>query len=134
MKDALGNDLLIGKIYGYSRNSNGLTTVKTGTLVKITEKQVSLEVIDSKIGLYHDNVKDQSGERKTISVKANGLFRISHFNIGDKVTTKYYYHREVFTVVGIREHELELRGDWSGGTNNVDQTSWYPIAEVKHRI
>jgi len=26
---------------------------------------------------------------------------------------------------------LELRGDWSGGTHNVSQTSWYPIEKCK---
>lgn len=42
----------------------------------------------------------------------------------DKVVTDLYSN-EIFEVVGIREHQLELRGDWSGGTHNVDQTSWY---------
>lgn len=132
-KDAQGNLLVIGQTYGYSRNSNGLTYVKTGKLVKITDHQVSLEVEESKKALYTDDVEDKSFTKKIISVKANGLFRIYPFNLGDEVTTEYYYHREVFTVVGIRENELELRGDWSGGTHNVDQVSWYPISKIKHK-
>jgi hypothetical protein len=53
-----------------------------------------------------------------------------NYKLGYKVTTDYY-ENEVFEVVGIRNNELELRGDWSGGTHNVDQTSWYPIEKCK---
>ena len=52
------------------------------------------------------------------------------YKLGYKVTTDYY-ENEVFEVVGIRKDELELRCDWSGGTHNVDQTSWYPIEKCK---
>lgn len=38
-----------------------------------------------------------------------------------------YDGKERFEVVGIREKEVELRGDYSGGTHNVCQTSWMPI-------
>jgi hypothetical protein len=38
------------------------------------------------------------------------------YKLGYKVTTEYYDHGETFEVVGIRKDELELRGDWSGGT------------------
>jgi len=54
--------------------------------------------------------------------------------LGDKVTTEYYYHGEVFEVVGIRKDELELRGDWSGGTHGVDQTGWYDRNKCKLKI
>ena len=40
------------------------------------------------------------------------------------------YQTERFTVVGIRENELELRGDWSA-MNNVIGNSWYPIEKCK---
>ena len=49
-----------------------------------------------------------------------------NYKLYDKVTTDYY-ENEVFTVIGIKENELELQGDWSGGTHNVCQRSWYPI-------
>jgi hypothetical protein len=51
--------------------------------------------------------------------------------IGDLVTIEYYYHREEFEVVGIRETELELQGDWSGGTQWVSGKDWYPIDKCK---
>lgn len=43
------------------------------------------------------------------------------------------YHRDVYDgkelmeIVGIRKDEVELRGDYSGGTHNVIQDSWLPI-------
>ncbi len=131
MKDALGKDLVVGQTYGYSRSDNGITTVKVGRLVKINEKMVSLEVQESKWAVYTNDLEDKRYANKTISVKANGLFPVDDYRLGDKVTTEYYDHGEKFEVVGIRANELELRGDWSGGTHNVDQTSWYPKDKCK---
>ncbi len=54
------------------------------------------------------------------------------YRLRDKVTCgRGYNHGEVFTVVGIREHELELEGDWSGGTHNVSQKDWVPISDCR---
>jgi hypothetical protein len=52
------------------------------------------------------------------------------WRLGDKVLTDYYSN-EVFEIVGIRKDELELKGDWSGGTHNVCQVSWYLIHKCK---
>lgn len=38
-----------------------------------------------------------------------------------------YKGRELMTVVGIRERQVELRGDYSGGTHNDISDSWFPI-------
>lgn len=38
-----------------------------------------------------------------------------------------YHGRELMTVVGIRETSVELRGDYSGGTNPSMSDEWYPI-------
>jgi len=38
-----------------------------------------------------------------------------------------YDGNECMTVVGIRKTEVELEGDYSGGTHNVCQKSWLPI-------
>lgn len=46
------------------------------------------------------------------------------------------YHEDVYDgkeplkVVGIREDELELEGDYSGGTHAVTQKSWLPLSGV----
>jgi len=53
------------------------------------------------------------------------------FHIGQTVYHRdVYYHKEPLKVVGIRERELELEGDYSGGTNNVVQKQWMPIKGV----
>lgn len=41
-----------------------------------------------------------------------------------------YAHKEPLKVVGIREYELELEGDYSGGTHNLIQKQWLPIKGV----
>lgn len=38
-----------------------------------------------------------------------------------------YNGNEKFTVVGIRVDQVELEGDYSGGTHNVVQKSWLPL-------
>lgn len=38
-----------------------------------------------------------------------------------------YWGRERMKIVGIRETEVELEGDYSGGTHNVCQKSWMPL-------
>lgn len=44
--------------------------------------------------------------------------------------TDVYWGREQMKIVGIRENEVELEGDWSGGTNNVCQRSWMPVKGI----
>jgi hypothetical protein len=36
-----------------------------------------------------------------------------------------YYGHEPFKVVGIRQNQVELEGDFSGGTHNVSQKEWF---------
>lgn len=38
--------------------------------------------------------------------------------------------RSPFVVDGIRKNELEIRGDFSGGTHDIQQTSWVDIKSV----
>lgn len=40
---------------------------------------------------------------------------------------KIYHGKEQMEVVGIRKTEVELEGDYSGGTHNVCQKDWLPI-------
>lgn len=40
---------------------------------------------------------------------------------------KIYDGKECMEVVGIRHDEVELQGDYSGGTHNVNQKDWLPI-------
>lgn len=40
---------------------------------------------------------------------------------------KIYNGHEPFKIVGIRKHQVELEGDFSGGTHNVKQADWFNI-------
>lgn len=40
---------------------------------------------------------------------------------------KIYNHREPLKLTGIKEYEIEVEGDLSGGTHNVKQTKWLPL-------
>lgn len=56
----------------------------------------------------------------------------TEFKLGDIVThEKLYDHKEKMKVVGIREYEVELEGDYSGGTHNVCQKDWMPKNGLK---
>ena len=53
------------------------------------------------------------------------------FKIDDIVYHRSVYeHKEPLKVKGIKENELLLEGDFSGGTNNVVQEDWFPISGV----
>ena len=41
-----------------------------------------------------------------------------------------YNGKEPFKVVGIRENQVELEGDFSGGTHNVCQKDWFDDDKV----
>ena len=52
-----------------------------------------------------------------------------NFKLGDKV-----YHKAdaaPFEVVGIRKTTVEIQGEWSGGTHNVNQKWWVNHTEIK---
>lgn len=134
MKDALGNEIIIGATYGYSQTSNGHVHIVKGTAEKFTESKVTLSNIQERSGIWGKIERPFSKETRKRSVHSVILFPVSDYTLGDKVTTDYYNHGETFKVVGIRENDLELQGDWSGGTHNVNQTSWYPTAECKKKI
>lgn len=49
LKDALGNELVIGNTYGYTLENNGLVEVVIGTLTKFSEKgRASMQVIQTR--------------------------------------------------------------------------------------
>lgn len=54
-----------------------------------------------------------------------------NFSLGQTVYhKKVYNYKEPLKIVGIRENELELEGDFSGGTHPVCQKEWLPIKEA----
>lgn len=53
---------------------------------------------------------------------------ITRPELGMKVFHKDVYNgKELMEVVGIRPYDVELEGDYSGGTHPVTQKSWMPI-------
>lgn len=55
----------------------------------------------------------------------------NNFQIGQTVYHRQIYdHKEPLKIVGIRQSELELEGDYSGGTHNITQRCWMPLEGV----
>lgn len=77
MKDALGRDLVIGGLYGYSASAGSRITVVTGTLLKLTEKKVTLEVEKRKDYLYGKILPPSDWpSAKTVSINPCHLFPV----------------------------------------------------------
>ncbi len=54
-----------------------------------------------------------------------------NLKLGQKVYHQnIYWGKEQMEVVGIRKNEVELQGDYSGGTHNVCQKDWLPLEGV----
>jgi hypothetical protein len=54
---------------------------------------------------------------------------MNNFKLGDNV-----YHPcdlAPFIVVGVRENSVEIKGDWSGGTHNINKSGWVNVDEVE---
>ena len=88
--DALGMPVVIGKMYGYSRSSNGTTYVRIGRLKKINDKSVTIEVLQSSSALYNNELKKFKSESSTISVKSIGIFPIFNDIYNMKRNNKLY--------------------------------------------
>lgn len=77
MKDALGNEIVMGKSYGYARNENGFNVVVIGTVTNFTEKGlVTLQVTERKRSLYFDELESIEIDSPKVSVKPMILFPI----------------------------------------------------------
>lgn len=76
-RDALGNPIVIGNIYGYTGNKNGFTHIVVGK-AKSVKTKVALEVISFKRSLYNDAPEDETQEHaKTITTRAINLFPVN---------------------------------------------------------
>ena len=74
--DALGNNIIIGNLYGYSVDRNGFTSTTIGEAVRITETGMcSLKPIQSKQALWMDDAEDRKPS-KSVSVKPAKLFPV----------------------------------------------------------
>lgn len=48
-----------------------------------------------------------------------------------KVNYDFPFNNEVFEIIGERQTEIEIRGDFSAGTNCVCQSSWINKSMIK---
>ena len=54
--------------------------------------------------------------------------KLLNLKIGQTVYHKEIYDgKEPMKIIGVRKTEVELEGDYSGGTHAVCQSSWMPI-------
>lgn len=75
-KDALGNDIIFGNKYGWSNDSNGLTTISIGTAKKQTPKGgITLMNVECKTALYFREAS-RSEMNRLVNVKPIKLFPI----------------------------------------------------------
>lgn len=77
MTDALNKEIIIGEKYGYSQNSNGITTIRIGTAEKFKEGRVTLILTESKRALYNASPITEEMAATKINVKSNMLFPVS---------------------------------------------------------
>lgn len=78
MKDALGNEIIIGNTYGYSRNKSGLNMIKLGVAVEIKETgTVALKIDKSFVSVYNEQPElEKHIKNQKINVKSFMLFPI----------------------------------------------------------
>ncbi len=76
MKDALGNDIIIGATYGYSQSKNGHVHIVTGTVDKFSENKVTLGNVHERRGLYGEIKHPFTPETRKRSVYAVILFPV----------------------------------------------------------
>ena len=78
MKDALGNDIIIGNPYGFSRNKSGLNIIKLGVVVGKTETGfASLKINKEFQSVYNDQpILEPISNYKKVKVKSFMLFPI----------------------------------------------------------
>lgn len=75
--DALGNPVVIGNRYGIATNTNGITRVVVGKILRETERGVTLEVETYRHFVYGDLTDKIERDRKTISCLGCNLFPVS---------------------------------------------------------
>lgn len=78
MKDAIGNDIIIGATYGYSQRTNGVVKTVVGTATHLTGSSVGLKVLKRFKTKYADDTEVDKTEykRSSVAVISNTLFKV----------------------------------------------------------
>lgn len=77
--DALGNELVIGRRYGFSRNSNGWTTTTVGMLTKVDGKWATLSDCVRRSSVYGGATKAMGWN----TAKPARTYCVGLFPVGD---------------------------------------------------
>ncbi len=80
MVDALGKEIVIGAVYGYSQRRNGIVHIVIGWAEKINKTTVTLEIIKKAQAAYTDNPKQVPYDKPTVSVNSNTIFRLMDYS------------------------------------------------------
>lgn len=56
--------------------------------------------------------------------------QIKNLDLYPVYTNKVYDGHEPLKIIGIRKNQVELEGDFSGGTHNVTQSQWFDDKDV----
>ena len=81
MKDALGNTIIEGKVYGHSTRTSGSVSVVIGTAIEVTEKVVKLKILKRGMAIYEDDIKESKSKRSIISLTPNSVFPVNEKDI-----------------------------------------------------
>ena len=89
MKDALGNEVKMDKVYGHSARTSGFVTVVVGRVIEIDEeKGVTLSIINRGQASYTNDVKKTKVARSVVTILGNSLFpvndRLNWLDMDDK--------------------------------------------------
>jgi hypothetical protein len=78
-KDALGNDIEIGRLYGYSQQSNGSVSITKGIAEAVNEEthKVRLNNVETRKGLWGVIDNSFTPESRKVSVNACHVFPIN---------------------------------------------------------
>lgn len=78
-KDATGNEIIIGNVYGYSQSSNGFCNISIGKALHFTKSGlVSLEVYERRRSLYNNEpTEDLDPKSKNTTCKPIMLFPVN---------------------------------------------------------
>lgn len=98
--DALGIPIKIGRTYGYSVDSSGITTTTVGIATSINEKSVTLKIVSRLKGLWNHNPEVDSISNSKVSVKAMKLFPLT-----DISTDKDLFDKDFLSELGFKVTE-----------------------------
>lgn len=88
MTDALGNEIILGSVYGYSNRKNGIVSVIVGTAKNITAKgNITLDICHRGKALYQDDITfdvpryEGYHQQAHVSVSSNSIFPLQSSDV-----------------------------------------------------